>query len=73
MMKSRRVTLAQPDHSPVSTTSRIMRYPEFHYHWEYTLEADPETLPGDQVEGRQEVAQAVVLHEHRRTEDELAT
>src|SRR5690348_17121081 len=44
MMKSRRVSLAQPDHSPVSTTSRIMRYPEFHYHWEYNLQADPETL-----------------------------
>src|SRR5258707_2303347 len=43
-MKTGRVSSTQPDHSPTSTTSRIMRYPEFHYHWEYTLEADPETL-----------------------------
>ncbi|MEO8608595.1 MAG: adenylate/guanylate cyclase domain-containing protein [Chloroflexota bacterium] len=47
MMKTKRAqqtTLAQPHHSPTSTTSRIMRYPEFHYHWEYILQADPETL-----------------------------
>jgi class 3 adenylate cyclase len=44
MMRSRRITLAQPNHSSVSKTSLIMRYPEFHYHWEYQLQADPETL-----------------------------
>src|SRR5215207_3727367 len=44
MIKLRRLQLAAPHHSPVSTTSRTMRYPEFHYRWEYNLQADPETL-----------------------------
>jgi class 3 adenylate cyclase len=44
MIKLKWLHLAAPHRSPVSTTSSTMRYPEFHYRWEYNLQADPETL-----------------------------
>jgi len=44
MIKSNRTSLRSCNRPPASTTSNTMRYPEFHYRWEYILQADPETL-----------------------------
>jgi class 3 adenylate cyclase len=44
MINSNPASFRSRNHPPASTTSDTMRYPEFHYRWEYFLQANPETL-----------------------------